>query len=335
MPAPMVPLGVRARSLAFQLPKKEASFERHGFPGLASPSRRHLEYVIETFITGFNLAVETPVPSELTTRLEASCPSPYLGFAYEGVGLWLSIADLMLPWTPSRLASFTKDVAPRFDFIAMVGAGFALARLPFGKRRIESYQERLDPFTAWCLADGYGFHQGFFHWQKFVSGREPSPASLNPQNRALFDAGIGRSFWWVHGANPEAIARAIGVFAPERRPEMWTGIGTALAYAGGGPAGDAEQLLALAGEHAVDLRIGVALGANMRQRGGNPAAWTDAACQSVLNAPMVDASDVVDAEVKAYLASWDGQERSMREGCYLALRARLDARYQDHPGRAS
>ena len=331
----MVPLGVRVRNLAFRLSKAEASFTRRGFPGQASPTRAHLEYVIETFVTGFNLALETPDYQELTTRLDRACPAPYLGFGYEGVGLWLSISDLLLPWTPSRLASFTRNVAPRHDFIAMVGAGFALARLPFGRQRLESYQWKLDPMTAWCLADGYGFHQGFFHWQKFTSGREPSPASLNPQNRALFDAGIGRSFWWVHGADPDSVASAIAVFDPDRRPEMWTGIGTALAYAGGSSSEDMARLIALSGTYAVDLRIGAALAANMRHKGGNPAAWTDDACEAVLNASVADSSDVVDAELKGYLESWDGVERSLREGCYLALRARLAARYADRARRPS
>ena len=103
-----MPLGVRVRNLAFRLSKAEASFTRRGFPGQASPTRAHLEYVIETFVTGFNLALETPDHQELTTRLDRACPAPYLGFGYEGVGLWLSISDLLLPWTPSR------TVAPAF-----------------------------------------------------------------------------------------------------------------------------------------------------------------------------------------------------------------------------
>ena len=33
--------------------------------------------------------------------------------------------------------------------------------------------------TAWCLADGYGFHQGFFHWKRFVENGREAPASFN------------------------------------------------------------------------------------------------------------------------------------------------------------
>jgi hypothetical protein len=325
MSAPWVPLGARVRNLAFRLSKSEASFERRAFPGVASPDRAHLESIIETFITGYNLALDSADDSELTTRLEGSTTTPYLGFAYEGAGLWLAIADLFRPWVAtSRLAYFTKSVAPRHDFIAMVGAGFAVARMPFGVRRLEKYQWRLDPMTAWCIADGVGFHEGFFHWKKYQSGRQPSPSFLNPQNRALFDAGVGRSFWWVYGANPEAIAAAIERFDRQRRAEMWTGIGTALAYAG--PAHPSARLLELAGANRLDLLIGVVLAANMRDKGGNPSAWTEDVCAAMMNGSVAEVSGIVETELAGYRDSWNGDERTMRDGCYLELRTRLAAR---------
>src|SRR6185436_14886304 len=148
---------------------------------------------------------------------------------------------------------FLASPASRHDFIASVGAGFAIARAPFGLRRMKSYQARLDPMSAWCLADGYGFHQGFFHWERFVGHCEAPPPSLDLQGRALFDAGVGRSMWWVYGASPMAIAAAISRFASHRHAEMWTGIGTALSYAGGVPASSVPLLLGLAGPYRFDL----------------------------------------------------------------------------------
>ena len=329
MPVPAVPLGVRVRNLAFRLPLGEASFARHDFPGQSSPSRPHLEGVIETFINGFNSAIEAASYEELCRLLDRSYAPPYLGFAYEGVGLWLAIGDLFLPWTESRLAAFTKNVAHHHDFIAMVGAGFAVARMPFGLSRLESYQEKLDPFTGWCVADGVGFHDGFFHWKKYRSGQAPSPSKLHPQNRALFDAGVGRSFWWVYGAQPDPIAAAIERFEAGRRPEMWTGIGTAMAYAAGHQAGAEKRFLALSREYRVDLLSGIALGANMRHKGRNPAQWTEDVCSNVFQRPVPDVSAWVDADVADYLDSWDGAAKSMRERCYLELRQRLAVRLAD------
>jgi hypothetical protein len=203
----------------FSLSAKEGSFSRRGFPGAASCSREHLERVIHTFIEGYNLALCESNMSHLARRLDSLFSPAFVGFAYEGVGLYFALADLMVPRSASRLAEFTRDIGRRHDFITMVGAGFAIARVPFGLRRLTSYQARLDPVTSWCLTDGYGFHQGFFHWARFIERREAAPATLDPQGRALFDAGVGRSMWWVFGADPDSIALAISRFNADRQPE--------------------------------------------------------------------------------------------------------------------
>src|SRR4030095_12570112 len=127
------------------------------------------------------------------------------------------------PRSKSRLSTFTHSVAQDHDYITSVGAGFAIARMPFGLRRMEAYQRTLDPRVAWCVADGYGFHQGFFHWKRFIENSEAPPDSLAPQNRSLFDAGVGRAMWWVFGADAHDIAAAISRADSERRAEMWAG----------------------------------------------------------------------------------------------------------------
>ncbi|NQW05152.1 MAG: DUF1702 family protein [Acidobacteria bacterium] len=329
-----LPLGTRVKNLVLRLSPADASFERHGFPAQTSPCRTHLESVIRTFVTGYNLALEVNDAGNLTRRLETSCPAPFLGFAYEGVGLRYALSDLLRPWSISQLAWFTKSVAPRYDFIAMVGAGFAVARVPLARHRLRSFQDRLDPMTAWCVADGYGFHQGFFHWRRFRSGRRAAPRSLAPQNRALFDAGVGRSFWWVWGAEPDAIAAAIRRFDADRHPEMWTGIGTAIAYAGGGPADAASRLFELSGRCQADLLVGIALAAHMRHKGGSAAQWTHAVCADLLHASVEDVSRLVETELSGYLESWDGVERSLRDGCYLGLRGRLARHFANDAVRA-
>ena len=192
----------------------EASFSRREFPTCDAETREHLENVIRTFIEGYNLALVVSNPGQLSQRLDAGFPPALVGFAYEGVGLYLGLADLLVPRSTSRLRVFTSAAAPHHDYIVTVGAGFALARVPFGLRRLASYQKTLDPMSSWCLADGYGFHQGFFRWRRYIDKRQPIPRSLDPQNRRLFDAGLGRSMWWVFGANPARIAAAIGRFDP-------------------------------------------------------------------------------------------------------------------------
>src|SRR5438477_5075761 len=183
-----------------RLSPQEASFSARGFPGCRSSSRPHLERVLQTFIEGYNLALEMADPIELARELDARFRPAFAGFAYEGAGLYFGVLDLLLPRSTSRLREFIASAAPHHDYIITVGAGFAIARAPLGLSRLNSYQSTLDPMSAWCLADGYGFHQGFFHWKSFIEEGQEAPPSLDLQGRRLFDAGVGRSMWWVFGA---------------------------------------------------------------------------------------------------------------------------------------
>jgi hypothetical protein len=324
-----VSLFSRVKSRLLKLSPKEASFSRREFPGCNSSSREHLESVILTFIEGYNLSVDEPDPVRLAAHLDASFSPAFVGFAYEGAGLYFSLIDLMLPGSKSRLNAFTHSAGERHDFIASVGAGFAIARVPLGLRRLKSYQARLDPMTAWCLADGYGFHQGFFHWKRFIEMRQSPPESLNLQNTRLFDAGVGRAMWWVYGADVKAIAKAISRFDAARQPEMWAGIGTALAYAGGESPGASSLLVELAGSYQFDLLSGIPFAAHMRDKGGNPAEWTDRVCAELLEMSVAETSEIILTELNTYLDTWQGSEQDKWSGCYVALRDRVKRRLQN------
>ena len=179
---------------------------------------------------------------------------------------------------------------------------------------------------AWCLADGYGFHQGFFQWKRFIELRQPAPESLSPQNRRLFDAGVGRAMWWVFGADLSSVASAISRFDDARRAEMWTGIGTAVAYAGGGPPNAATRLLELAGAYQDDFLSGIPFAAHMREKGRNPAEWTDEVCSDLLDMTTAATSELITGELNSYLDEWTGPEDEKWNGCYVALRERVKQR---------
>lgn len=321
----------RVKGRLLKLSPKEASFARRGFPGSASQSRAHLESVIHTFIEGYNMSVDEADAVRLARRLDSSFSPAFVGFAYEGAGLYFSLLDLMLPRSQSRLNAFTHSAGERHDFIVSVGAGFAVARVPFGLRRLKSYQATIDPMTAWCLADGYGFHQGFFHWKRFIEARQPPPESLNLQNCRLFDAGVGRAMWWVYGADAASIAGAISRFEAARQPEMWAGIGTALAYAGGEPRGSASLLRELAGDYQFDLLSGIPFAAHMRARGGNAAEWTDRICAELLEMSVAGTSEIILTELNNYLDTWQGSEVEKWNNCYVALRDRVKRRLKHEP----
>jgi hypothetical protein len=312
----------RLKQLAFSLPIREASFERREFPGVNSPSRPHLESILHAFVNGYNLSLATPDTKELVRRLSDTIPSELVGFAYEGVGLYLTMMDLMFPGS-GRLEKFTHSVGAPHDYITMVGAGFAIGRVPLGLRRLESYQRKLDEVTAFCLADGYGFHEGFFKWKTFADGHKPAPPSMNRQNRILFDSGISRAMWWVYGANPVDIAAAISRFDEQRRPEMWAGIGVAVSYASAGPGqiNPTAKLLELSGPYRYDFLSGVPFSAHMRWKAGNAAPWTEQACRELLNMSVQETSDLILGALHDVTDGWkDRSEEYRRNNGYLAVR---------------
>src|SRR5678815_2480141 len=90
-------LFTRFKSRLLDLSPQEASFARHRFPGESSASRPHLERVIETFIEGYNLSVAQRDMTSLTKLLNTSFPPAFVGFAYEGAGLYFALTDLFIP----------------------------------------------------------------------------------------------------------------------------------------------------------------------------------------------------------------------------------------------
>lgn len=305
------------------LPTSLASLRASACPGHDTPAAPHLETVLQAFVSGFNTAARHPSPDEASGALRSVVPAAFEGFAFEGAGFYYALQDIVHPLRTSDLHHLTTTVAPEHDFIAMVGAGFAVARLPFGARWMTRFQARLDPLTAWCVADGYGFHAGFFQWRRHVAGAT-APAGFSPQHRQLFDAGVGRAFWWVYGADEADLVRVVARQAPARQGAMWEGLGTALAYAGGVSPAAMRRLRDAAGAYRADLRVGVGLAAFMRRRGGNAAEWTEQACHAVLGLSEDDAAAVVGRVRSEVLALPDMADPGVcRSTCYLAMRTRL------------
>ncbi len=149
-----------------------------------------------------------------------------------------------------------------------VGAGWALAQL---RRRVNRALAHWDPLSGWLAIDGYGFHQGYFRWPDTVD-RQCVPHRLAGYARRVFDQGLGRSLWFVEGADVDRIAATIDRFQERRHADLWSGVGLACAYAGGLPGQAIESLCAMAGPHRPHLAQGVAFAAKARERAGNPAA---------------------------------------------------------------
>lgn len=264
----------RLRRSLFGISLEEASFARRRFREGQAGTRRRLERIGQTFLGGYHAALEHDTPSRLTCALEA-VEAELRGFAYEGAAMGLALRDTLTPWNRGRLQAFLAGPGAAHVYMAHVGAGWVLARL---RRSLARPPTHLDPLLGWLALDGYGFHEGYFHWPRFVE-EKALPTRLSGYARRVFDQGLGRSLWFVEGADVRRIPATIAAFPGERPADLWSGVGLACAYAGGVERADLEALRRAAGEYLPEMAQGAAFAAEARRRAGNPAEHTEAACR--------------------------------------------------------
>lgn len=300
-------IGAALRRALFGISPEETSFARRGFrvsPGVnAGPVRERLEGVGRYFVHGYHAALEDGRPVPLAARIEAEVERDFRGFAYEGAGMALALLDALIPGRRDRLARFLEGPGSAHAYIVHVGAGWVLGRLPLSPERL---LPRLDPVLGWLALDGYGFHEGFFHWPRSVDGHEV-PRKVRGYARRGFDQGLGRSLWFVESADVERIPRTIGAFPPERRPDLWSGTGLACGYAGGRPRADVEALLRAASPYAPQLAQGVTFAAKARERAGIVTVYTTLACQVICGMSAAGAAALTDEALRGLPADRPGE----------------------------
>src|SRR5215211_6787149 len=202
----------------------EAGFDRRGFAGAP---RRRLELVGRTFVSGYRAALRDDDPGALAAAL-APVDRELSGFAWEGAAMGVALRDALAPWRPARLPALLAGPGRAHRYMVHVGAGWALARL----RRAPAAIRSLDPVLRWLALDGYGFHQGYFQPARHLHAGD-RPRGFAGYAARAFDQGLGRSLWFAQAAQPEAVRRAVGAFEETRRPDLWSGVALAAAYAGG------------------------------------------------------------------------------------------------------
>jgi hypothetical protein len=201
-----------------------------------------------------------------------------------------------------------------------VGVGWVWARLPLG---IDRARRRLDPLLGWLAFDGWGFHEGFFHWPNYIDG-QPPPARLVGYSRRVFDQGLGRSFWFVNGGNPELIERTLNVFSAGRQSDLWSGIGLAATYAGVATESVLRALVEGAGPHRHALAQGAAFAAKARQRAANLTGYTENAARALCGLSATGAARLCDSTLEN-LPAEDAQP------AYEVWRQRIQSHFQKMP----
>lgn len=256
---------------------RETEVARRGFAVDQAAVAQRLESIGRCFVFGYNLALGSCELRRLAARLE-QVPADDAGFAYEGAAMGLAIADWL---TPGRrmFDAYLDGPANHHEYMVWVGLGWALARLPVRPERALARRRSLH---RWLALDGYGFHEGYFHWQRHIAGRR-LPRGLSADGLRVFDQGMGRSIWFVRGAATDAVAAAVSAFDASRQADLWAGVGLAAAYAGGCDAAGLDALLAHSGAHAAALAQGVVFAAQARVRAGNRVPHVELACRRLLD----------------------------------------------------
>ena len=277
----------------FSISLKEVTFAHRGFRGGDEKARAQLEHIGITFLYGYHAAIENPEPLALARELK-SVERELGGFAFEGAAMGLALLDMLTPWKRDRWSSFFSQFAEAHCYMAHVGVGWALARLhPW----VKSLPSGLDPLLRWLILDGYGFHEGYFHWKKYVNGHA-SLQRVSGYTRRAFDQGLGRSLWFIEGADAERIPLTIASFPAARRADLWSGVGLACAYAGGVKREDIEKLRRTAAPFRSHMAQGAAFAAKARQRACNPAEHTEMACEVLCSLSAKAAARITDAALK-------------------------------------
>ena len=169
------------RKRIFGISASETSFDRRGFRGGAAGMRERLEQIGHAFVCGYHAALEEDRLEPLTTRLK-SFDSELQGFAFEGTAMGLALLDFVTPWRKNRVRLFLQGAGDVHTYMVHVGVGWWLARRP---GNVEQFLGGFDPLLRWLVVDGYGFHEGFFRWRRYLEERQPAPARRRFRPRAL------------------------------------------------------------------------------------------------------------------------------------------------------
>lgn len=264
-------LGVLRRFI-FGLSNQHGRFSVRGFP--STQAQQRLELVGRTVIETYNTALEEGCTEGLEVRLRAM-DNELHGFACEGAAMGLFILDKVVPFANGHFARFLEGHGKNHRYMSYIGAGLGAGAFGLSYRKVLAEHHH---FSKLLFMDGYGFYKGFFKTEPTVRRQEIPADILNDAAlRERFDSGLGRALWFADGGDPARLRATVDKFAPERRPELWAGIGLAATYACGVDKETLQKLLSLGSDHRLMMAQGSLLACHARHKAGNPAPHNDLA----------------------------------------------------------
>src|SRR5258707_6789641 len=134
----------------------------------------------------------------------------------------------------------------------------------------------------------------------------PFAKAMQELLETVLTQGSGRSLWFVCCADARRASVTIAQFDEPRRPDLWSCIGPACAYARGCTEGDVDEVCAAAGRYSGGLALAPAFAAKARLRAGNLAPDTERIYAVFCRIPAREAAAITDSELKNLPGDWTG-----------------------------
>jgi hypothetical protein len=276
-----------ARRLVMTPSLAKVSFAGRGFPGPPTDATRRLEAVPQAVICGFEWGIDAHNQWEVERRLSLLDPE-LLGFGYEGATMAFTILDAMAAGRGHKTRDLLVGSGEPHIFLAYIGIGFAMARLPrpLWKKIVPDLTgSPYYPTMSWLAVDGYGFDRAYFDTRRWVD-EQRVPASY-PWDGApeyflrAVDQGIGRALWFIHGGRADDVVAAVQRFASSRHADLWSGVGLAATFAGGSPPEGLAKLRQEAAGYQPELGQGAVFALKARSYSGLVPAHTELAVRTL------------------------------------------------------
>lgn len=226
-------------------------------------------------------------PDGLDEHLAGIDPD-YVGFAIEGASMGLTMLAAKSKAQARHMAALRNGKWAPFAVLMHAGAGLAHGELGAS---VLDYVKAADDLTAGFAVDGYGFHLGFIAPGEHLAG-QPWPKGFKGEAGRVIDNGLARSLWFGCGGDPAAVAAGVQAFKPERRGDLWAGVGFAATYAGGLSDDGVKVLVDAAGSERSSLAGGSALAAHVRVQCGNLTPAVGTTCKALTGRSAEDAAHV-------------------------------------------
>jgi hypothetical protein len=294
-------------------------FKQREFRAVSEAVRVRLEHAGTSFLDGYHAALDHHSLPDLETELNL-ISDDWRGFAFEGAAMGLALLDALMPWGCSRITAFLEGPGVPHVYMVHVGVGWVWARVPFGRQKSRG---RLDPLLQWLAFDGWGFHEGFFHWRNYAGGKA-LPARLRGYEIRAFHQGLGRAWWFVNGGDPAWIAEMIAPFPALTQSDLWSGVGLAATYAGELNSEGLTDLRTRAGSFAPQLAQGAAFAAKARERAGNLTEYTSLATRFLCGISATEAARLCDQSLENLPAGG-------AEPPYETWRCRIQRKFSQQP----